>query len=147
MRKLDNIIEYNFGIVVIILHLNPKFISIDISNKLYEFENQHNVKIIINSEISYENFKYKQVEYYLSNFNQLLLSNIDFDYIVFDNFDSLYVQHNSADYMSKFDIGMNFGSVGGYWKDKILSHQSLADWVAQKMDKQISSINCICQNL
>ncbi|OOR88702.1 hypothetical protein B0182_09380 [Moraxella bovis] len=70
MRKLDNIIEYNFGIVVIILHLNPKFISIDISNKLYEFENQHNVKIIINSEISYENFKYKQVEYYLSNFNQ-----------------------------------------------------------------------------
>lgn len=82
------------------------------------------------------------MEYYLSNFNQLLLSNIDFDYIVFDNFDSLYVQHNSADYMSKFDIGMNFGSVGGYWKDKILSHQSLADWVAQKMDKQISSINC-----
>ncbi|EFX92829.1 glycosyltransferase, group 2 family protein [Actinobacillus ureae ATCC 25976] len=142
LKKLNNIIEYNNGVVAIIVHINPQYINNNITNKLSEFEKQHKLKVIVNSAIEYNNFKYRQVNYYLDNFNKLLESGINFDYVIFDNYDSLYVQPGSSDYMVKFDIGMNFGKINGYWQEKIVSHQALRHWVSQKISMNISDLAC-----
>lgn len=142
LEKLKNIFEYNVGVVVIVLYVDSKFINNNISSQLHKLGKENNTKIIINSDESYAHFRYNQVNYYLSNFNKLLLSDIIFDYVIFDNFDSLCVQYGASDYMKKFDVGMNFGAVNGYWKDKILAHKSLIHWTTQKLGVQIADLSC-----
>lgn len=140
LDKLHNILEYNPEASVIIAHVNPERLSQDVMQKVKTFEKENSIKVVINHELDYSNYKFRQVEYLVSNFNKLLRTGIEFDYIIFDNFDSLYVQHHSYDYIKKADIGMNFGKVNGYWQDKILSHQSLKQWTKQYLNKDIADI-------
>lgn len=141
-NKLNNILEYNKGIIAVVVHINPQYVNNEITNKLIEFEKTHNLKVLLNSTAEYKDFKYRQADYYLNNFNKLLKLGIGFDYMVFDNHDSLFVQHGSNDYMVKFDIGMNFGKISGYWRESILAHQTLSNWVNQKLGLNIADVIC-----
>ena len=141
LSKLNNIIEYNSSVVAIIVHVDKQYQegAIQVAE---QFEKENSIKVLINSNISYKNHKYRQIEYYLSNFALLEQSNIKFDYILFDNFDSLYVQHGLDEHIAKFDIGMNFGEINGYWKDKILTHSTLNTWAKNNLQIELSQLRC-----
>lgn len=141
LNKLHNILEYNPEAVIIAVHINKKRLTQEILNKVNLFEKEKDIKVILNYELDYSNYKFRQVEYIANNVNKLVQANVDFNYIVFDNFDSLYVKHNSYSHMQKADIGMNFGKINGYWQDKILSHKSLAQWANEHLNKAISDLS------
>lgn len=142
LAKLHNIIEYNAGVVAIVAHVDKKY-QTQAQQVAAQFEKEHDtIKVLINSDIDYKNHKYRQIEYYLSNFKLLEQSHITFDYIVFDNFDSLCVQHGIDSHIAKFDIGMNFGEINGYWKDKILLHRTLNTWVKHNLNKELPQLRC-----
>ncbi|QIM61882.1 acetylgalactosaminyl-proteoglycan 3-beta-glucuronosyltransferase [Pasteurellaceae bacterium Orientalotternb1] len=141
-KKLSNIIEYNPETTIIVAHINKKHLTQEILIKANQFEKEHNIKLIINFDVDYNNYKFRQIEYYLSNFQKLIESKVEFDYIVFDNFDSLYIKQNSYSHMKKYDIGMNFGKINGYWQDKILSHNTLIEWTKKFLNKDLTELSC-----
>lgn len=142
LTKLNNIIEYNNSVSAIVLYLNQKYVNRGIAEQLNEFEKQNGIKIVTNSEIYDSDFKYKQIDCYVSNFAKLLSSNIEFDYIIFDNPDSLCVQRGVIDYIVKFDVGINFGKINGYWKESILAHRTLVQWISQRLSSDLVDLNC-----
>lgn len=115
ISKLNNIIEYNNSVNAIVVNVNSRYFDDEIGKRLSEFEIKNNLKVIVNSAVFDNEFKYKQADLYLSNFTKLILSCVEFDYIIFDNHDSLCVRHGANDHLVNFDIGMSFGKINGYW--------------------------------
>lgn len=138
IAKLENISEYNKNITAVVLHINKNYASPNTLKSIEEFTAKTNIKVILNSDIGYENFKYRQMEYHLSNFQKLTDDTID--YFMIDNFDSMYVLKDAYTHMQKYDIGINLGDISGYWKDIILAHKSLNDFVNTHLGKTLSSL-------
>ncbi|MGC6248505.1 acetylgalactosaminyl-proteoglycan 3-beta-glucuronosyltransferase, partial [Bisgaard Taxon 45] len=118
-----NIIEYNKNIFVIVLHIDKNHLTLDIKKEILAFYNTHQVNILLNNDVSYyTNNRLIKTEAHLSNINKLTQLNLNFEYIIFDNHDSLFVKNDCYDYMKKYDVGMNFSALTNDWIEKINAH-------------------------
>ncbi|OOF74491.1 acetylgalactosaminyl-proteoglycan 3-beta-glucuronosyltransferase, partial [Rodentibacter caecimuris] len=135
IKKLENILEYNPQVKVIIIHIDKRQLNVAIQSAVEIFEKENKICVLLNSEQDMENARFRQIEYHYSNFKQLTEQKIQTDYIVFDYIDNIFVQKNSVQYIQKFDMGINFGMISGYWKDSILSHKTLQNWIKEKLGK------------
>lgn len=141
LSRLNNIIEYNPSTVAVVVHIDKQYTA-QATQAIDEFNNNNDTKVIVSSDIAYDNYKYRQVEYHANNFEKLEELGIAFDYVVLDNYDSLCVQYGMGNYMARFDVGMNFGEINGYWKDKILAHQTLNRWVQNNLNTPLTQLRC-----
>ncbi|MFC1088082.1 glycosyltransferase [Pasteurella multocida] len=123
VKKLNNIIEYNKNIFVIILHVDKNHLTPDIKKEILAFYHKHQVNILLNNDISYyTSNRLIKTEAHLSNINKLSQLNLNCEYIIFDNHDSLFVKNDSYAYMKKYDVGMNFSALTHDWIEKINAH-------------------------
>lgn len=81
MAKLHNIIEYNSGVVAIVAHVDKKY-QAQAQQVATQFEKDHAIQVLINASIDDKNHKYRQIEYYLSNFKLLERSHIALDLLI-----------------------------------------------------------------
>lgn len=123
VKKLNNIIEYNKNIFVIVLHVDKNHLTPDIKKEILAFYHKHQVNILLNNDISYyTSNRLIKTEAHLSNINKLSQLNLNCEYIIFDNHDSLFVKNDSYAYMKKYDVGMNFSALTHDWIEKINAH-------------------------
>ncbi|HDR1416515.1 TPA: glycosyltransferase [Pasteurella multocida] len=123
VKKLNNIIEYNKNIFVIILHVDKNHLTPDIKKEILAFYHKYQVNILLNNDISYyTSNRLIKTEAHLSNINKLSQLNLNCEYIIFDNHDSLFVKNDSYAYMKKYDVGMNFSALTHDWIEKINAH-------------------------
>lgn len=81
------------------------------------------MNILLNNDISYyTSNRLIKTEAHLSNINKLSQLNLNCEYIIFDNHDSLFVKNDSYAYMKKYDVGMNFSALTHDWIEKINAH-------------------------
>lgn len=141
-RKIDNLIEYNKNIVTIIFCIHKKFITSELQKSVTRLSEKYNIKILINDNIENDNvFKLNQAEAYLSNYLTITDNQFEYDYMIFDNYDSIFVRHEVDKHICQFDYGINYGNIDGYWKEKILSHKTLHSMVEKHIkNKKLSEL-------
>ncbi len=139
LKRVKNILEYNENISGIVFHCNRKFINLDLIRKLSELETD-SFKILLNSKISYEKFKYKQIDYHLSNFMLAESEGLKINYFIFDNPDSMFVLPKSYEHMIKYQVGAKPDYISGYWEKKILAHKSLNSFVKKELSTSLNNL-------
>lgn len=140
LDRINNIISYNSHISGVVIHYNEKFISTEIINQINEFEKKNTFKVLLNSRVGYDNFKYRQLEYHLSNFMLSEQEGLKARYWILDNSDSMFVRTGIYDYICNYQVGFQSNIVTGYWKDRVLNHKSLQKFVYSEIGEELSGL-------
>ncbi|UBU75011.1 glycosyltransferase family 2 protein [Pasteurella multocida] len=143
VKKLNNIIEYNKNVLIIVLHIDKNHLTSDIKKEILEFHNKNQINILLNNDVSYyTNNRLIKTKAHLSNMNKLRQLNLNLEYIIFDNHDSLFIKNDSYNHIKKYDIGMNFSSLTNDWINKINAHSPFKNLIKKYFnDNDLKTIN------
>jgi hypothetical protein len=70
---------------------------------------------------------------HLSNFNFANKHNLIYDYFILEASNSLFIKEDNTERIKQYDVGIGKGKIAGYWKDNILTHKSLEEFVTKKI--------------
>lgn len=135
-NKILNTLEYNSTVHSFIVHVDKKYVTEKILDWIKEISLEKGIDIILNTDILIQKTSYSSIEYYLSNFNKIYSLDSKPDYVVWDTYDSMYVLPHSINHMLAHDLGANFSLLSGEWKDKVLSHRSLIEFLDENLKNQ-----------
>ncbi|OPD03666.1 acetylgalactosaminyl-proteoglycan 3-beta-glucuronosyltransferase [Pasteurella multocida subsp. septica] len=143
VKKLNNIIEYNKNVLIIVLHIDKNHLTSDIKKEILEFHNKNQINILLNNDVSYyTNNRLIKTKAHLSNMNKLRQLNLNLEYIIFDNHDSLFIKNDSYNHIKKYDIGMNFSLLTNDWINKINAHSPFKNLIKKYFnDNDLKTIN------
>lgn len=134
--KISNILQYNPLAKAFIIHVDKQYLTNEISKQLYMLEVDRQVKIIINEETFVDTHKScLGIAVLLDSFDKIKALDFIPDYVIFDEYDSLYVLPNSLEYIVKYDLGLNFSALSKEWQNKVSSHKTLVEFIAKVSDK------------
>ena len=138
--RIENIIGYNSHVSGVVVHCNKEFITTKLIDQINQIEKENSFRILLNSQISYDNFKYRQLEYHLSNFMLAEKEMLKTKYWIFDNPDSILIRSGVYEYICKYEVGFQSNLVMGYWKDRVLNHKSLQSFVYDEIGEELSNL-------
>lgn len=72
---------------------------------------------------------------HISNYKHLLGLGVNFEYFVLEASNSLFVRSGAYDYIRSFDLGIGRGAINQYWKEAILKHEVLQEFVLKSTGK------------
>lgn len=140
LKKLENIVLYNSCEAVVVC-IDKKYVTERLRNEVEKFGQKNQVIVRINPQEYPKDARFRYCELYLSNFEILKKLECNAEYLVFEAYSSMYVLSDSLVYMRKYDIGMNFGRVDGYWQKAISSHQTLLNFMQERNLGELNALN------
>lgn len=69
---------------------------------------------------------------HLGNYDLLAKAGLGFDYFALEASNSLFIRKGAERYMADFDVGIGRGVVAGYWKDPIINHNTLNEYLCSE---------------
>jgi chondroitin synthase len=120
----------------VVIHVNSSCGGLfdDIKSRIIEQPEYENV-FLNTSRFDTSKSSFSLHRAHISNYKYLLGLGVNFEYFVLEASNSLYVRFGAYDYMRSFDLGIGRGAINQYWKDAILKHNVLQEFVFKTTGK------------